>query len=83
MTISDGDTKCDTAYLTMKCFFEKAPEVNISFDIILCKLAHLSFIIIFRIRRYHECFGHICGNIQFCADNIMFCYFAIEYGNGK
>ncbi|XP_031621663.1 general odorant-binding protein 69a-like [Contarinia nasturtii] len=21
-----GDTRCDTAYLTMKCFFEKAPE---------------------------------------------------------
>lgn len=26
--ILDGDTKCDTAYLTMKCYHELAPEVE-------------------------------------------------------
>lgn len=28
-SILDGDTRCDTAWLTVKCYFEKAPEVNI------------------------------------------------------
>lgn len=24
----DGANRCETAYLTLKCFFEKAPEVS-------------------------------------------------------
>lgn len=28
ISFADGDTRCDTAYLTLKCMFKAIPEVN-------------------------------------------------------